>query len=208
MTLSLELGGIQDSYTRRAFEQISQQFPIGASQMGNAATVTTLPGAPVNGMEVYYLADSTNGVVWHLKYRAASASASKWEFVGGPPLSSRVDTAETTVSATYVALTTAGPSVTVPLAGDYLIEIYSEQLHSAAAQVMLHSYDVGGTGAADADSALSSSPAANMPFTVVKPRLKAGLAASTALVSKYRTTAATATFRFREMRVLPVRVGP
>lgn len=204
MALPLETNKIRDDWARRALEVIGLQFPLGpANQLGaGPTTVATLPTGTQNGQDFYYRL--SGGGVWHFKYDPTSG---KWDFAGGPPLTARVDTSETTASAAYVALTTVGPSITVPFAGDYLIEVFSEQLHSAAAQVMLHSYDIGGTGAADADAAIASSPAANMPFTVPKPRLKTGLAASTALVSKYRTTAATATFRFREMRVLPVRVG-
>lgn len=47
------------------------------------ATVTALPGSPVDGQEIFYVADSTLGIIWHLKYRSASTSIFKWEFVGG-----------------------------------------------------------------------------------------------------------------------------
>jgi hypothetical protein len=47
---------------------------------------TSLPGSPVNGQEFYYVADATNGVVWHLRYNSASASSYKWEYLGGAPL--------------------------------------------------------------------------------------------------------------------------
>jgi hypothetical protein len=86
------------------------------------APVTSLPGSPVNGQDCFYLADATNGIVWHLKYRAASASAYKWECMDGPPLTSEIVTGEATASTAYVDLATTGPQVTLPLAGDYDIK--------------------------------------------------------------------------------------
>jgi hypothetical protein len=37
--------------------------------------VTALPATPVDGQECHFVADATNGVVWHMKYRAADTSA-------------------------------------------------------------------------------------------------------------------------------------
>lgn len=87
---------------------------------GSAPLVGALPGSPTDGQECYFLADATAGIVWHLRYRAASASANKWELVGGDPLVSGPLGSLTTASAALVALT-GGPSVTVPLAGEYLV---------------------------------------------------------------------------------------
>ena len=70
--------------------------------------VTSLPGSPIDGQEVYYqsAAMAADGVVWHLRYRASSSSAYKWEYLGGPPLSAAIDAA-TTVSATGFSIWTA-----------------------------------------------------------------------------------------------------
>jgi hypothetical protein len=38
--------------------------------------VTALPPGPVNGQEVFYAADATNGVIWHLRYRSAPTTNS------------------------------------------------------------------------------------------------------------------------------------
>jgi hypothetical protein len=88
---------------------------------GNPAPlVTALPASPVDGQECDYLADAANGVVWHLKYRAASASAHKWELVGGAELESHQTGGIAAIAA--VAGTNAvvpGVAVVVPLAGDY-----------------------------------------------------------------------------------------
>ena len=95
--------------------------------------VTSLPVGATDGQEIYYQADAANGIIWHLRYNAGSASAYKWEFVGGSELSSEVITQETTTSSVYVALTTPGPSITLPLAGDYDVTIGTYATVSGAA---------------------------------------------------------------------------
>jgi hypothetical protein len=77
--------------------------------------VTSLPASPIDGQEIYYLADATNGIIWHLRYRASSSSAYKWEFVGGSSL--LAETAADAGLTTTIAV--IGPSLTLPLAGNY-----------------------------------------------------------------------------------------
>lgn len=90
-----------------------------------ALSTTTLPAAPVDGQEAFYqsAAMATPGMVWHFRYRAGSGSAYKWEFVGGPPLFAEVIAQETASAQIFGDLTTVGPTVTLPLAGDYDVEI-------------------------------------------------------------------------------------
>lgn len=109
--------------------------------------LTALPAAAYTGYEIIY-DTGTSGVRWHLVYDASDGATYPWLFIGGPPLTARVDTTETTTSATYAALFTAGPSVTTPLAGDYIVRIASNGTSSAVATIN-HSYDLGGTGATD-----------------------------------------------------------
>lgn len=86
------------------------------------AVVTSLPTADLfDGREVYYVADSTNGVVWHLKYRKGSSSTYKWEFVGGGWLVEEAGGSVSTTSASYTTLAN-GPDFALPLAGDYEFE--------------------------------------------------------------------------------------
>lgn len=79
--------------------------------------VSTLPSNPVDGQEVLYLASDTNGVTWRLRYRAASTSAYKWEFVGGPPLTARSTASEGTIGGLAWHAT---PVLTIPRAGEYI----------------------------------------------------------------------------------------
>jgi hypothetical protein len=106
-----------------AFLRISKV--IQASQLivqtPNAPLVTSLPSDAIDGQEVRYLADNTNGIIWNFRYRAGSSSANKWEFIGGAPISTQHD------NGTQYTLTHAAGSYSdvltkaVPLAGDYLI---------------------------------------------------------------------------------------
>jgi hypothetical protein len=93
--------------------------------------VTTLPASPVDGQEVYYQSTTAGtgggasnsmadaGAVWHLRYRAASSSAYKWEFVGGGAVSAIQTAGLTTVTATTYATDAGAPVITLGLAGDY-----------------------------------------------------------------------------------------
>jgi hypothetical protein len=64
-----------------------------------------------DGDEAYVEVDSSNGIVWHLRYHL---STTKWRFLGGAPLRSIVETSEATTSTTAVDLATVGPSITMP----------------------------------------------------------------------------------------------
>lgn len=85
-------------------------------QTPNAPLVTSLPSNAIDGQEVRYLVDNTNGIVWNFRYRAGSSSVHKWEFIGGSPLRS-TGAGSSTNSTT--PQTTNTPSIAVPLAGDY-----------------------------------------------------------------------------------------
>ena len=105
--------------------------------------VTALPGTPTDGQEVYYLADATNGVVWHLRYRAASPSSFKWECIGPTPLSASSMVA-TQQSAGSWAAADGGNSLamTIPRSGDWIVR-WSAQGYMAASAT---SYSTIGAG--------------------------------------------------------------
>jgi hypothetical protein len=167
--------------------------------------VLALPTSPVDGQEVYYVADSTNGVLWHLRYNAASSSAYKWEVVGSTALLSEVATAEAVSSATYVNLATVGPTVTLPLAGDYVIEHGTEFDTSTSNIFAAQSYAIGATAAVDADFVeLQASTGGTRVFGSRRQRRNA--LAATTLQAKYRTSGSV-TFSKRWLNATPVRVG-
>lgn len=175
--------------------------------------VTSLPttdsagAALYDGQECYLLADATNGVVWHLKYKT---STTKWHYVGGPPIFQEVATAEgPSVAGGFANLATVGPSITVPAAGDYDLEIGFSGYAAGAGNALRMSYAIGATLASTNDQALFETVSATA-YTeqVSRPRRKT-LAAGAALVAKYMVTVNTGgpTFQYRWMRLTPVRLG-
>jgi hypothetical protein len=175
-----------------------------------ATIATTLPGSPVDGQEAI-LVDSLTAptYAWTFKYVASISDANKWLFIGGGPAVSEVAASESATNAAYIALTTAGPSFTVPRAGIYLVTIGARMQNNSAAKTFM-SYDIGGTAAADVDAAtvgnFGNSNSGYVDSAHQKSRLKT-LAAATALVAKYKSTTAGFTMAERFMHVLPVRVA-
>ncbi len=176
---------------------------------------TSLPASPVDGQEYDFIVNATAGVVWRFRYRAASASTYKWEFIGGPPLYSEVATnqAVESPSPTYADLATVGPEVTLPLPGDYDIEIgmSTEGRYNGTA---LMSYAIGATAAKDEDAVVygsgqASSEAGDVAASMVRSKRKTGLTAET-LTAKYcysKGGSGAIQLENRFMRVTPVRVG-
>lgn len=190
--------------------------PVGPS---TAAVVvvpagTSFPGSPVDGQEYIYAADVANGVFWRFYWHAAT---SKWVFVGGPPLVSLVfaignDTAETTTSTAYAALTTPGPSITLPFAGDYDVKISFNGTVTVQGCAARMAYDIGATPASDNQYATLAIPdtGGGQGSTGACERTVrlTGLGAVT-LTAKYKVSQSgagqTAYFRNRAMFVWPVR---
>lgn len=169
------------------------------------APATTLPGSPFDG-QMAVLTDSLTlpTYQWVFRYHAGSSQTDKWEFVGGAPAQTEVATAETTASTTYTALTTAGPSFTIPNAGVYQVAVEASMSASSLAAILM-SYDIGGTGAVDADACESASGSTANVLSVINTRVKTLTAVT--LTAKYKTSAGTATISRRHMRVLPIRVS-
>ncbi len=181
------------------------------SLRSSGGTVTAAPpGSPNNEDEWSMVADATNGVVWQFKYRSASASAYKWEFVGGPPMFSDVETGESLASTTFVDLATVGPAITVPRAGDYLVA-YGFQMTGGGAggAGYMMSLSIAGASALDADG-ISTLPVitSNFGATTARTAIKTGLSATNVLLAKYRSSSATsATIARRWLTVTPIRVS-
>lgn len=100
-------------------------FTLGLNRVVSAAgTSITLTIAPQDTDEVYYLADATNRILWHLRYNASSSSAYKWEYVGGPGTyweSSSINPPSDNFW--HLANSPAVGTPAIPLAGDYDIDL-------------------------------------------------------------------------------------
>ena len=170
--------------------------------LGGALSATP-PGSPFEG-QLWGLSP-TAGVVWVFRYNAGSASAYKWEFVGGPPLyqeQTNFNGSDVTNSTVYIAPpTNAGPDITIPRAGDYDVLIGGQ----ISGQGVL-GYAIGGTAASD-DDALSGMTTGNN-YSAGITRRKTGLAAATLLATRIKNPPANScTFLRRRMSVTPVRIS-
>lgn len=184
-----------------------------------AGTVTALPSSPVDGQEINFLADPTNGVVWRLRYRAGSSSAYKWEYVGGAALYSEAPNAGSPSNNNinvYAAIDIdwAGPRITIPglsNGGEFDVEMgfTLDPNTSVVSPITWMSYAVSGTAALDGDAVRvspgGSTQGAGGSFSRIKRKTFLGGATLTAQykisVNNYVSIYA------RFLRVTPVRVG-
>lgn len=168
---------------------------------------TALPSNPVDGQQIFFLASETNGVVWALRYRAASTSAHKWEFVGGGALYARAAGEVTVESEAYGG--GFGPSITLPLAGDYEIGFTTvcEQTEGIGFN-SIATIKLGVVLASDEEGVIYSSSAKTSQVTTGRTMTRTELASGAVLEMQYRETGGSkAHFLRREMWCRPVRVG-
>lgn len=142
---------------------------------------------------------------WMFQWNATDA---RWDFLGGPPLVSMVDTAQTTASAAYVDLATAGPSITIPRGGDYVYTVTSEFGISIVNQTAFAAVKLGAAATADLDAAtMTAASAAQTNQTHPREREVQGAATNDIWKVQYRITgAATLTAQKRTLTVVPVRI--
>lgn len=194
--------------------QVDAAAAIDVRKLSGVSKVTysTLAGGPPASpqtTDIWVAATgSANGGAWMFMYDSTIGDAYKWVFIGGAAVADFIAALDGTTSATFVALTNAGPSITVARAGVYIIEHGCDAIEDGSSYAGM-SYDIGGSAASDNEAVwqgAASSP--NQESTGATARTKT-LTAGTALVAKYRTTAAGAQVRFRNrwMKVTPVRIA-
>ncbi len=166
---------------------------------------TTFPASPVDGDIHVYPADTTNGIMWMFMYRSA---VNDWEFIGGAPLFHEILTSETTTSTAYTDLATAGPQVTVPFAGDWLVEFGSDMSHGTAASNTFAAVRRGAAATSDNDCVEHTSAAANHRASVARTIRMNGLAPADILQIEYKCNAGTGTFLRRFLFATPIRHTP
>lgn len=170
---------------------------------------TTMPSVRYDGMLVTLIADATAGIEWVFRFRAASASAYPWEFVGGAPLRSTIDTGETCSSATYTNLATNGPAIAAPRPGEYEC-IFGVEAVLAATTNAFAAIAIDGVSATDATRIAFTNLVATPTLVASSSRAVpiAVLAAGDIVKIQYRgNSATTQTFEFRWIWLRPLRVG-
>jgi len=169
--------------------------------------VTALPSNPNNGDEIVLTDSLSAGTYhWHFRYVAARSS-NKWVFVGGTPLVGETATSETRTNTAYGDLSggATGPSITLPVAGDYVIT-HGLDGENGSAAISFMSYDIGASGAVDADGVRMDIGNAGSGGSFMRSKKKTGLTA-VALTSKYKVSTGTMTALNRFIQALPIAVG-
>ena len=160
---------------------------------------------------------ATTGAVWHLRYRSASASAYKWEMVGGSALDITSTTSPTNITATSPTSLSTNPVVTLPNAGQYRLEVFANGAAiTVASKTAFLSIDFSGgmteTAAASGGAVLYSTATTSVS-TLHATYLKTITGASTVLTMKawvdsgatfYPSNATTYPYG---IRATPIRVG-
>jgi len=166
---------------------------------------TSFPASPADG-DLHVLVDSTStpGYSWLFRYNAGSTSPYKWECVGGVPYTANVDTGETTNSTSYVALATAGPSITVPRTGTYIVGLGYSFTVTGGAGGGLMSYLKGATAAADADACQCAITTASLPGGSWR-EFKRDFSAGDVLAARYKVSGNTGNFSQRVLGIVPIR---
>lgn len=211
-------------YTKTSWiEDVTKTDPTNLANMENgiylasAPIVTSLPGSPVNGQEVNYLADATNGVTWHLVY---VGSLGKWVCTGGTPLHAEIANGGNGTGGlaanTYGDPAAPGPSLVAPLAGDYLLTFgfycYFSNIGNANPVGMM-SPQIGATAAIDQDCVIAA-PGFTVPagqqhmHNEARTIKKTGVAAGTTILMKHKwQNASPVLVDNRFFDLMPVKVG-
>jgi hypothetical protein len=91
---------------------------ITPADVANIPYGTSLPASPFNGQEAILVDSTTNpSYAWRFRYNAGSTSTYKWEFIGGAP-----SLAYEAVDFVISTPTPAGPVLTAPRAGQYVLQ--------------------------------------------------------------------------------------
>lgn len=184
--------------------------PLAPADFGLVSALPTTKALKGDKCQYQNASMATAGIAWELVYTGSGELP--WSKIGGRPLWSEVVTNESRENTAYGDLTTVGPSVDLPLKGDYDIDLGAKAAAvGGSAHSIFMSYAIGAAAAADADALVLAGNVyafntTDMPSTM-RSRRKTGLTA-VKLTAKYRTAAPGGGFwEHRWMRADPVRVG-
>ena len=188
-----------------------------ARKASTGSIVSTLPTSPVDGQIILYQASgamAASGIIWQFRYNSSSSSTYKWEFVGGSDLSNAIDTNQSITTSGWQNLATDGPSITIPLAGDYSIAINAQQSTSDGnAQTTAIGFVSGDNNPPSTNQAIfhpiynTNAQTGYCEFNF--NRLITGVSALTSYKIRYYVNSSTSghSFQNRKISIVPVRVG-
>jgi hypothetical protein len=208
-------------FTKARMDTIEQGIADAHGGLASPPLVTALPGGtPVEGQEVLYLASDTNGIVWHLRYRGlkadgvtANPSPYKWEYIGGSELWAYTAAAFVQAAANSgipAADPADGPTLTLPLAGEYVCDWSYKNNGSPAGSMLAY---LMWNGAAVNNLAGGNyidwwtTPAGDFSNFLTGRTLIACNQAAKVLSVRYASGVANAQFAERKLLARPVRVG-
>lgn len=185
---------------------------IDTSTTGYIETVSVLPSSPYDGqiIDLQTAAMATDGIVWRFKYRAGSASAYKWEFVGGPAW---VNTGGGGNVSTGGATTYGDPaggtgSVTIPAAGDYCVEYTARSENNSSGNSSEGYAGITKSGTVQVNNYYLNGTVLNKGAACAGATRLNGLSASDVLKFQAGTAGGINTnFFYPTVRVTPVRIG-
>jgi hypothetical protein len=170
----------------------------------SVAPATTLPSDPAEG-DTFIYDTGTSGVRWQFVYDTTDGSTYPWLFIGGPPLSASTAAATDNDTSFGAPDTGSVPSITLPLAGDYVADWGCLGFNDTGGQVsriaMFQTTNLVATDAASIEIGNDTSYQ-----QAHKKKTFTGLAAA-ALTMQVRVTGGNADFQNIELAVTPVRVG-
>lgn len=166
--------------------------------------ITDLPNIVLDGDIVSFVADDARGIVWRLRYQDGGGDY-PWSLIGGAPLVADVVTDQGTSGTSYGDLTTAGPSVTVPLAGDYTIAFGAHSYSSGAGTNYVSPYL--GAAATDGNASQVDFTAGSKLACQVRTLPSTTLKAGDLVNLQYKVASGSGQFRNRWLTVMPIRVA-
>lgn len=174
----------------------------------NPPTVLTLPATPEADQVIHYQT-ATAGRIWTFRYNVASTSAYKWEWIGGSELTALDTSARTFNPGTDFNAVAGSPvAVTVPLAGDYIVEFGSYMENQGGAAVNGITAPRFGAPAASVDDGFNFYLGSGLYMSGWRRVERAGVAAGTSISMEHRNAASVnMQVARRSLSVRPIRVG-
>ena len=171
--------------------------------------VSTLPTSPVDGQEIYYAANATDGVIWHLRYRSGASGDYKWEYLGGASLSiySGANPSASLSANTWSHISTP-QEISVPLAGDHVARYSTQTYRIGASQTTYTGLRAGSTEpTVDTNTAYTNVGADTWGPTAQIRRLD-GLTPPDKIILRFRSQISATIFRYNtSLEIRPIRVG-